>query len=306
MEDTSTDSPRTHAWLGRFNSFVLVCRIVHELLVKFQTDAEASSLFNASNRRFNNLFVRIWQECSRNMAAPSNFAESQQYMNLRKLIKLASNNTFDLIVQGILNMIETKTVSSELLEPSLVQAVTELHELLIRLKDSIAVDINLAGGRSLNKVSVDTLELREMVTEKLHVMFKTYLSYKYVLAPEESKLFVYDNLATFKQRLFEQPRFNIHSCLRDSITYMRNNHKLEADAEETPKKRAKNSVAKLPYVAFKNESTQVLCYTYQIYLECGHMINLHDWLQVSPNFIEVRMRIFSKFYFSVSMFIGVR
>lgn len=288
-EDPSVSSPRQRDWLGRFNNFVFVCRILHELLVKFPTEAEANSLFNASNRRFNILFARIWQDCSRSSAPATNFVDSQQYMNLRKLIKLASTHTFDLIVQGILDLIKSKikAAANDQLEESMFTSVCELNQLLEQFKESIAVDMATSGGQSLNKVCVQTLELREIIIEKLNAIFRTYLCYNYVIANSgESALFLYDNLTTFKQRLFDVPRLNIHNCLRDSITYMRNNYNLETEADETPKKRAKNIIAKLPCSSFKNESTQVLCYVYQIYLECGHMINLHDWLQAFVERLE--------------------
>jgi hypothetical protein len=86
--------------------------------------------------------------------------------------------------------------------------------------------------------------------------------------------FCFNDLKKLKKRLFSVQRLTIHDCLVDPMKHL----DLSADVPESPRKKFKNNKS---FVEIKNDNDLPLSVLYKIYLECGHMINLYDWLQVN-------------------------
>lgn len=97
--------------------------------------------------------------------------------------------------------------------------------------------------------------------------------------------FCYSKFERMQKAIFDVQRLNVHACLLNSFGYMKLNEVLQANPAveiESPRKRRKSG-KDVEQKSFQELSEGVLLpinVAYKLYLECGHMINLHDWLQV--------------------------
>ena len=89
--------------------------------------------------------------------------------------------------------------------------------------------------------------------------------------------FCYSDIEKMKTRLFQVQRMNLHGCLVNSVKHL-NLNKIE---DESPKKRSKNRINEESEPGEQMDTFLPLNVAYKLYLECGHMINLHDWLHVN-------------------------
>jgi hypothetical protein len=133
--------------------------------------------------------------------------------------------------------------------------------------------------------SVKVIEQAKMdMFEWLSTQFASYFDSDFSSHLPYSGFFCYDKLEVVKKRLFDVQRINVHECLLNSYGYLKASGYLsEAPAGFSPKnrknlRRSPNSGRVLDTDG-QSERLLPLNVVYKLYLECGHMINLYDWLQ---------------------------
>ena len=121
---------------------------------------------------------------------------------------------------------------------------------------------------------------RSTLIEWLEGQFQIYFNKDFVNKDAYAKYFCYTNLNKVQKRLFDVSRINIHNCLFNADEALKAT-KSGCENSESPKKRTRNSLVLQNPIEISHELMFPLSVVYKIYLECGHMINLFDWLQVS-------------------------
>lgn len=135
-----------------------------------------------------------------------------------------------------------------------------------------------------------TKVLTQNMIDWLESQFTVYFNRDYSVNLENSKQFCYTNFDKFHKRLFDVQRLNVHSCLFNTNDFLKQKiYGLQTDG--SPNKRVKenaddeenmetdeNNSMEMNMVS-TNEELVPLSIIYRVYLECGHMINLFDWLQ---------------------------
>jgi hypothetical protein len=121
--------------------------------------------------------------------------------------------------------------------------------------------------------------LKASMLDWLNGKFALYFDYDHYSQQAFMTHFCYSNMDKVKKALFDMQRLNMHECLLNSLAYLKINNAASASMLESPRKRSRNSEANEASVD-KANSLLPLNVVYKLYLECGHMINLHDWLQV--------------------------
>ena len=133
--------------------------------------------------------------------------------------------------------------------------------------------------------------LKQSMIDWLTTQFSTYFENDYATKSPYATLFCYNDLKQLKKRLFVSQRINIHDCLIQSFDYLNLIQFLDKSRQnDSPRKRLKSSSRRSSPVLEANVPSQTLLpinIIYKLYLECGHMINLYDWLQVSSRFLFV-------------------
>jgi hypothetical protein len=140
-----------------------------------------------------------------------------------------------------------------------------------------------------SKTSKKSQSTKVIETAKLEMFdwlshqFSIYFDSDYTANFPHSAFFCYSKLDHMKKRLFDVQRINMHECLMNSYAYFKSNDYLPQE-EFSPKRnknlrRSPNSGRIIPEET-KEEKMLPLNTIYKLYLECGHMVNLYDWLQV--------------------------
>ena len=131
-----------------------------------------------------------------------------------------------------------------------------------------------------------TQNLKQTMIDWLTHQFSVYFERDYATQLPYCDFFCYSDTKTLKKRVYDVQRINVHDCLIHSAEYLHLGSLLDSSKrKESPKKRLKNSRRKSSPVAEVDLTSQNMLLPiniiYKLYLECGHMINLYDWLQVS-------------------------
>lgn len=120
--------------------------------------------------------------------------------------------------------------------------------------------------------------LTQKMIEWLDTHFSQYFNRDYSVDLQNSNYFCYSNLEMFQNRLFDMQRLNVHNCLFNTNDFFK--LKINGNtSDDSPNKRAKHIITSNDLLTTNNEDHVPLSVIYRIYLECGHMINLFDWLQ---------------------------
>jgi hypothetical protein len=123
----------------------------------------------------------------------------------------------------------------------------------------------------------NTKVLTQNMLDWLENQFSIYFNRDYSIKLHNSNYFCYTNFERVQRRLFDMQRLNVHACLFNANDFL--NMKVSGRLTESgsPNKRSKcnNQIAEMN----TDEELVPLCVIYRVYLECGHMINLYDWLQ---------------------------
>lgn len=117
--------------------------------------------------------------------------------------------------------------------------------------------------------------------------FTRYFSLKTFTAQPFMQNFCYTNLDRLKKAVCDVQRLNVHACLMNSFEHVSSSDLLGSEVSESQEspssqKRRRNSTLNTKNIDLNNPSLGLLPINivYRLYLECGHMINLYDWLQV--------------------------
>ncbi len=118
--------------------------------------------------------------------------------------------------------------------------------------------------------------LTQNMIDWLENQFSIYFNRDYSTQIHNASYFCYTNFEKVQKRLFDMQRINVHSCLFSANDFL--NMKINGTlADDSPNKRARNMNENVEVTT--NEELVPLSVIYRVYLECGHMINLFDWLQ---------------------------
>ena len=270
------------------NKFLFYSRVLNEIINNFPVEQEENSILNSSCRKFSGLFVKLWYECAPNLkdTRHQKFVDSKAYAYLKQLLKLASNTTFYQIVLSVSDMIKS---NEKLLQTNrfyddddFISGLLDLNDLLVNYKKSYEQD---KANNLLNNSKNSTGLLKDQLIEFIHSKCAAYFSSEHFKAGYlNPSLFTFADYELYKKRLNSMHRVSIHNCLSETANYIKVNCNVPLEIEDTPRKRSKNQSVGL--VTFKNECSLVLSMVYKIFLECGHMINLYDWLQAFAEKLE--------------------
>lgn len=126
--------------------------------------------------------------------------------------------------------------------------------------------------------------LTQNMIQWLEVQFQTYFDQDYSVDLNNSNHFCYTDLEKIKKRLYDIQRLNIHSCLFNMTDFIKMKIK-GFNTDFSPVKKAKNKIS-TDNGSYDSEDFMPLSIIYRVYLECGHMINLYDWLQAFVERVE--------------------
>jgi hypothetical protein len=281
-------------WLQFHSEYTLVAKLLFEILKRFPTE-NSDKTFRISS--FTEFYIQICCMSSKQ----TKFTESEQFVNLKKLLQLSSETTLADIFDAFMNL--SCSISNEnLYTNEFLIDLNNLTEIFFSWKNSTdeneedQVQLTLAKTRrrSLSRKSlVDSSNL--MDTERIspvknpkarrktltkppaintQVTFRHkfiewlankcshYFDDDYTTSMEYSKYFCYNDFENLKQRLFDNQRINVHESMLNPFKYIFHSNNDQSN-------KIKDEKFNLP-----------LSIIYKIYLECGHMINLFDWLQV--------------------------
>ena len=317
-------------WLMYHNQYVFVCRILHEILKRFPSEQNEESLFSA--KTFIDLFIKV-NSLSSHESSGRAFTETDQFCNLKNLLKLSSSGTMDEIVLSVncflYKIFDSKTnFSDEFLndvqelaeimnkmitgskqddeESDVVNDLQSISEKEVEVKKRATVSrrssvrtlktisensptkkrASLAPTKSLPKKnpSINVNALKNLMIEWVVKQCSKYFDTNFEDQMSYGQYFCFKNINRLKKNLFDVQRLNMHDCLLNSFKHLRLNEIL---ADSSPKKRSKRK--SLMVGNSLNEDDQHLLplnVAYKLYLECGHMINLCDWLNAFVDRIE--------------------
>lgn len=160
----------------------------------------------------------------------------------------------------------------------------ELNTDLVRTNSLFLAPKPLVKKLSLKKkVNNDSqINLLGNMLDWLENQLNVYFGRDYTSKDAYATNFCYSNFVKIKKRLFDVSRINIHNSLFNADEILKKNTKQAQEAaKESPKKRLRNSLALSTPIEITDDLLFPLNVIYKIYLECGHMINLYDWLLVN-------------------------
>ncbi len=155
---------------------------------------------------------------------------------------------------------------------------------------------------SSNKVlkTKQAINVKQSMIDWLTNQFSNYFECDYATKVPYSNFFCYSDIIRLKKRLFDVQRINIHDCLIQSFDYLNLVRFLdETKKSESPRKRLKSLSRKsspVPELEAQCQNLLPINIIYKLYLECGHMINLFDWLQVCKSFFLFIFSTFNTIY----------
>lgn len=149
----------------------------------------------------------------------------------------------------------------------------------------------LARREDKQKLTKEIDALKSNMITWLGEKFTRYFNYKtFASQPFMRAHFCYSDLDRLRRAVCDVQRLNVHACLMNSFEHVKTNMDMTTNGQmESPssQKRRRNSppTQQTKTTALNLDhpglGTLPLNVAYRLYLECGHMINLHDWLQVS-------------------------
>lgn len=331
--------------------------MLYEIVKNFPNVQDENSLYN--NRSFIELYVKMCNfSCTKNKT--KKFCDSEQFLDLKKLLQLSSLNTTNDIVSSFIKLIKTKCFNHESgFNSDFLNDIHDFYELLEKMKQKFTIqncdtsfneddevliasqtddiyDIDSkinqiefmtdsspksivsrkSSARTLKVISENspskhkspvqtknlTQQQRKTQTAKilsnfkqcmidwLSEQFSLYFDIDYSTDLPFSDYFCYSDFDRMKKKLFDVQRLNMHECLIGSFGYLKLKDILPECASESPRKKIKNS-RKSSSTSPENKldiDTAILPINiaYKLYIECGHMINLHDWLQAFVDRLE--------------------
>lgn len=165
----------------------------------------------------------------------------------------------------------------------------------------------IAETQNANKVSKtkQAINVKQSMIDWLTTQFSNYFECDYATKISYSEFFCYNDIKKLKKRLFDVQRINIHDCLIQSSDYLNlMRFSDETKRNESPRKRLKSlSRRSSPVQELENSCQNLLPINiiYKLYLECGHMINLFDWLQVKRVSISIQHSLRFKTFIILSI-----
>jgi len=319
-----------HEWIMHNNQYVFVSKILHEILKRFPSEQNEDSLFSA--KTFIDLYIKV-NSLSSHESSGRAFTETDQFCNLKNLLKLSSSGTMDEIVLSV-NCFLYKIFDSEKnFSDEFLNDVQELAEIMNKMitsskqddeENDVVNDLESIGEKEVEVKKRATVSRRSSVRTLKTISENSPTKKRTSLAPTRAlpkknlalnmnalknsmiewvvkqcskyfdtdfesqspfgQYFCYKNIERLKKSLFDVQRLNMHDCLLNSFKHLRLNEIL---ADSSPKKRSKRK--SLMVGNSLNEDDQHLLplnVAYKLYLECGHMINLCDWLNAFVDRIE--------------------
>ena len=179
-----------------------------------------------------------------------------------------------------------KKMSSNLSRRSSVKPLKTISENSPTKKRYSMMPPTAMEHQTANKVlkSKQAINVKQAMIDWLTNQFSTYFECDYTTVVSYSNFFCYNDIKQLKKRLYDVQRINIHDCLIQSFDYLSLTRFLdETKRNESPRKRLKSlSRRSSPVQELDPPCKRLLPINiiYKLYLECGHMINLFDWLQV--------------------------
>jgi hypothetical protein len=333
-------------WIKYNNQFVLICRFLYEIIKNFPSEKDENSLFSSQIKSFADFYVKISYLCNTNKS--SNFTELSQYLKLKNIIQISSNNTINEIVCSLLNIINKCPMENQAnYTDDFLDEIVDFSDILEKLKqnfnemetneicieeqdENISESVELQKTVKNNKIDLirrgslkptnkkilgelnsdlartnslflapkpvlkktgdiaqkkklnnnASINYRYNMLDWLENQFSIYFNKDYAIRDAYSSHFCYSNLVKVKKRLFDVSRINIHNSLLNADEILKKTNNSQVSTTESPKKRTRNSLIIQEPIEIKNDIMYPLGVVYRIYLECGHMINLFDWLQV--------------------------
>jgi hypothetical protein len=337
-------------WQQYHNQFVLMCRFLFEIVKHFPAETDQNSLFSSDTKNFIDFYAKICQfSCTKNKT--KKFCDTEQFIELRKLLRLSSVNTCHEIASTFSKLIEVKVFTDQInYQHEFLNDLHEFCDTLTRIRANYTVshadnsfneeDSNeppvfkepapeitssmmakkrMGPSSSLNRrssirtlkpiqensptkvqrrntmcisnatqkqlakaQSIKTIEQAKMdMFDWLSAQFGNYFDNDYGTHAPHSPFFCYSKLDNLKKRLFDVQRISTHECLLNSYGYMKTNGYLTEGFSPKNRKNLRRSPNTGRVIEDSQQSDKLLALNivYKLYLECGHMINLYDWLQ---------------------------
>ena len=296
-------------WRQFHNQYSLLIKVLFEIINSFPSENKGiiDSLKTFSNSSFVDLYVQICSLINTSSTEAKKFLDYEHFQNLKKLLQLSSSSTFNEIVKKVLKV--TSDICQVDYNAEFLIDIVKLNEILEKQINEqnlnhynnqsdneenieevlhISPKNQIQRERSISRKSKPLLDLnqelspnkanavRRRKTQTLgnlnlnRIKFIDWLSNQfsrvfdndYTNTFKHSKHFCYSNISKLKAHLFVNQRISIHDGLVNPFKYFNTENTL------------KNS---------QDKDFLPISIIYKIYLECGHMINLYDWLQVSNN-----------------------
>lgn len=285
------------SWTKYHNQFSMICKFIYEIQRHFPCDNNEDKCL--TNSSFSSLYIQLSNLININNKI---FTDTEQFQNLKRLLYVASSDTLNEIVNNFINIINNITKESFSYDKEFIQDLSKLLDILkairspidfddcdndenkndvspvkrrMSIRKSLAIGLtdtsNLASNelttptkttnsfrkrKTLSTVSANSFtNVRNKFIDWLTNQCSIYFDQDYAKDLSHSKYFCYSNIDCLKERLFQVQRTSIHDALVNPFKkYLTHN---DCDTSDAP----------------------VLTNVYKIYLECGQMINLYDWLQ---------------------------
>ena len=288
-------------WIEFHNQYSMMIKILFQIVNSFQSENNGltENLKSFSNANYVDLYIQITNLNELSSLQGKKFIDHEQFQNLKRLIQLSSTNTFNNVLRKISNVIkeiDTIKFSSEfMIEIKNLQEIIEQNSVAEQNDDLYDnqndndenIEINnsprklIKRSQSVSRKSTkplldnsnSNLDLSQSKTNRRktqgiiiknsnlnRIKFIEWTinqftsTFDYTSTFIYSKYFCYTNISKLKHHLFVNQRITIHNDLINPFKYF-----TKQDMHEL-----------LP-----------IGIVYKIYLECGQMINLFDWLQVS-------------------------
>ena len=157
------------------------------------------------------------------------------------------------------------------------------HQTAVKTKNLTQQQKKIQSAKILNN-------FKQCMIDWLSEQFSIYFDNDYSTDLPFSNYFCYSDFDTMKKKLYDVQRLNMHECLLSSFSHLKLSDVLPENLSESPRKKMKNSrkssgASPLTKVDFDSAFLPINI-AYKIYLECGHLINLHDWLHAFVDRLE--------------------
>ncbi|RNA32794.1 origin recognition complex subunit 3 [Brachionus plicatilis] len=114
-------------WHQFNNQFVLLCHMLYEIVKNFPSVQDESSLYT------NRSFIQLYNKTKK-------FSNSEQFMDLKKLLQLSSLNTINDIVSSFINLIKTRCFNHESsFNAEFLNDLHDFYELMEKMKQKFTI-----------------------------------------------------------------------------------------------------------------------------------------------------------------------